>query len=362
MTAGVDAVVVGAGLSGAACAWTLAQAGLSVLVLERAADVATGGASALPVGLMTPLPPHKQTAQAHLVQQGIVCTLQHCHALLRRGVDWQLCGSEQRYVKKQRRDTASFSVWHENAAWIKPAALVRAWLAHPRVSVQCDTQVLHVCPCATGWELHCTPNVVGAAPAASERVRTPRVILALGAHSPTWLATHAATASQHKHATSTAVAYTNTPLHTVGGHVLLGNWQQLTKHFPQTRNTKVVHAFNGMGHCIPAVPVDSGNNDNYTSGYFWLAGSTYEHEPLHAKKAMRENVARLAALLPECADVLTYAHHSGDLRGWHGVRCTSPTRLPVAREAAPSLYILTAVGSRGLSLAAICAQRLLACL
>lgn len=367
-------MVVGAGLSGAACAWTLAQAGLSVLVLEQAEDVASGGASALPVGLMAPLPPHRQTEQARLVQQGVACTLRHCRALLRQGLDWQLCGSEQRYVKKHRRDVGSFSVWHGDAAWIKPAALVRAWLAHERITVQCSTRVQRVRRCAGGWELHCVRGVTGVADAvdaASEsvqktRVPAARVVLALGAHSPAWLAENAAGGTDRTGCAGAGdgVAYTGALLHAVGGHVLLGDWQQLAGDFPQVHGAEAVHAFNGMGHCIPAVPVGSSGGSGHCASddagsHFWLAGSTYEHETVSPEEAMRQNVARLAALLPECAGAVAHAHDSGGLRMWHGVRCTSSTRLPVVQEAGSGLYVLTAMGSRGLSLAAVSAEQLL---
>lgn len=349
MTAGTDVVVVGAGLSGAACAWTLAQAGLSVRVLEQSAHVATGGASALPVGLMSPLPPHKQTEQARLVQQGATRVLQHCHTLLRQGIDWQPCGSEQRYVRKNRRDTESFSVWHDHAAWIKPVALVQAWLRHTQVSVQCHTQLQRLQPAGTGtWLLHCTRG------GTAEYVETPRVILAMGAHSPKWLATGDAA----------GFTYQGAPLHATGGHIIQGDWQQLAEVFPQTRNGAAIHAFNGMGHCIPAVPEDTPNppgnrNSAATPQRFWLAGSTYEHEAVSEEEALQQNVQRLSQLLPECRNALIRARADDAIKLWYGVRCTSPNRLPVAQECAPGLFVLTAMGSRGLSLAALGAEQIL---
>lgn len=352
MTASADAVVVGAGLSGAACAWTLAQAGLSVRVLEQSGSAAAGGASALPVGLMSPLPAHRQTEQARIVQQGIACTLQHCHALLRQGIDWQPCGSEQRYVRKHRRDTESFSVWHEHAAWIKPAALIQAWLRHTQINVQCHTQVRRVQSAGDGtWTLHCTHGSV------AECVQTPRVILAMGAYSPEWLAT--ATAND-----ANDFEYQGAPLHTVGGHVMQGDWNQLADSFPQTRRRTAVHAFNGMGHCIPAVPTDAStpphNSNRLAAGQrFWLAGSTYEHEPVGEEKALQQNIQRLSTLLPECRNALVRARADGAIKLWYGVRCTSPNRLPVVQECAHGLSILTAMGSRGLSLAALSAQQIL---
>src|SRR4051812_33861790 len=48
-----EAVVLGAGLIGLACAWRIAQRGLSVVVLER--DVAGAGASGVAAGMLAPV-------------------------------------------------------------------------------------------------------------------------------------------------------------------------------------------------------------------------------------------------------------------------------------------------------------------
>lgn len=338
-----DAVVIGAGLSGAACAWALADASLRVLVLEQASAVATGGASALPVGLMAPLPPQKKTTQAALVAAGVERTLWHCQRFLQQGVDWQPCGAEQRYVKKQRSDVATFSVWHEQAAWIKPAALVGAWLASSKnITVQCNTQAQAVKRCDDGWELDIVCNG-----RRNRGVCAPRVVLALGADSPAWLKRNGLA--------------TSTPLHTVAGHVVMGDWASLQPHYPNStfassRNSANPVAFNGKGHCIPNVPANTPNQLRSNKRY-WLAGSTYEHTALDKQAALHNNMQRLTELLPECRaaiDVLA----AEDIRLWHGVRCTSATRLPVIERIVPTLHMLTAMGSRGLSLAAYSAEKL----
>src|SRR5215208_7103999 len=60
-----DVVVVGAGVIGLACAWRIAQRGLSVCVLERAA-AAGAGASGVAAGMLAPVTEAEWGAQALL--------------------------------------------------------------------------------------------------------------------------------------------------------------------------------------------------------------------------------------------------------------------------------------------------------
>lgn len=347
-----EILVVGAGLSGASAAWHYAQAGRDVLVIDQAPEdltgVALGGASALPVGLMAPLPSHKKTAQAALVRQGIAHTLHHCRELLTEGIDWAPCGSMQRHITQRKKQPGTQlgtehtrTEWHADAAWIKPHALIRAWLAHPRITTQyaCSLEQLSKTP--QGWHAHIHHN--NSATTTSIRART--VLLALGAHSPAWLQRNQLAAQ--------------TQLHTVGGHAIYGAWHDIAPHFPQTENQSKkqathIHAFNGKGHCIPRVPVTANDRIDVNDSHFWLAGSTYEHgEPLDSETAKEQCVDKLGQLLPELTKHAPDWHQSSTIHAWHGIRCTSPTRMPVVKELDKGLWIKTAMGSRGLSFAAL---------
>jgi tRNA 5-methylaminomethyl-2-thiouridine biosynthesis bifunctional protein len=67
-------------------------------------------------------------------------------------------------------------------------------------------------------------------------------------------------------------------------------------------------------------------------------------------------------LLPDTAEGLqSVFEHS--VRGWAGVRCSVPDRLPVVGpvdQAPAGLWINTAMGSRGLTLAVLCGELLAA--
>src|SRR4051812_6271425 len=115
------AIVVGGGLAGAAAAASLARRGWQVQVLDAAPEPAAG-ASGLPAGLLAPHTSADDNLLSQLSRAGVRLTLQQARERLVEGTDWQ----PSRVL--QRRKGAN-DVLHEDAAWIRPAALVRSWLA-----------------------------------------------------------------------------------------------------------------------------------------------------------------------------------------------------------------------------------------
>lgn len=118
-------------------------------------------------------------------------------------------------------------------------------------------------------------------------------------------------------------------------------------------------------------------------------GSTFERDvaelpPTHAdvRAAHSSNWEQLQTLLPSAAKRLEapFAHavapsshepavtntcmDPAAVRSWSAVRCTSPDRLPIVGpvDAAvlPGLWVCTAMGSRGLTLALLCGELLAA--
>jgi tRNA 5-methylaminomethyl-2-thiouridine biosynthesis bifunctional protein len=112
---------------------------------------------------------------------------------------------------------------------------------------------------------------------------------------------------------------------------------------------------NGHGHFISGAPM--------AGGTAWLCGSTYErgetdrspHEADH-----RFNLEKLRALLPRVAAQLAPAFADGSVQAWTGIRCVSADRRPYVGEVRPGLWVSTAMGSRGLTFAALCAELLAA--
>ena len=114
---------------------------------------------------------------------------------------------------------------------------------------------------------------------------------------------------------------------------------------------------NGNGSFVHSVPTDQGPA--------WFVGSSFDRineQPvvLHADHA--DNLARLQALLPDTAQALAPLFANG-VRGWAGVRCSVPDRLPVVgpvAHAAEGVWVNAAMGSRGLTLALLCGELLAA--
>lgn len=287
-----DAIVVGSGLAGAAAAASLARRGWQVTVLD-AGDSPAAGASGLPVGLLAPHTSPDDNLLSRLSRAGVRITLQQARELLREGEDWRPTGVlHKAHASAQRL---------EHAGWIKPAALVRAWLAQPGIEWRGGTRVTSL------EDLNATLVVVAAA-TASQPLLQGRVTL-----------------------------------HAVRGQIAWGL---------QDSGLQVPDApVNGNGHFIPSVPQEG--------GLAWFCGSTYGRGDADASiraEDTQANLQRLAALLPEVAAQL----QGRRIEAWAGVRCTSADRRPLVGRIEPGLWVSAAMGSRGLTFSALAGELLAA--
>ena len=322
--------VIGAGLAGAAVAASLARRGWQVEVLDAAAEPAAG-ASGLPAGLLAPHSTPDDNLLSRLSRSGVRITLQQAHALLRRGKDWEPTGvmeerggdarvlaslgpGEEAWQRPAGRDAAA--IWHAAGAWIKPAALVRAWLDHPAIRWLPGARVHRLERAHDGW------SVLDEAGAVLSQAQ---LVVVAAAHA------------------SAALLPRRMALHPVRGQVSWG---------PVPPGTTLAAApVNGNGHFLPNVPTPE--------GAVWLSGSTYVRADTSLVARAHEdaaNLERLRVLQPQAARVLEADFTSGRVQSWVGVRCTASDRRPLVGELAPGLWISTAMGSRGLAFAALCAE------
>lgn len=347
--------VVGAGLAGAAVAHALALRGWRVTVLD-AADHPAAGASALPFGLMAPHASPDDALLSRLTRAGIRATWAQLTALgLVEGIDWAPTGAvERREAASLRlppswaqtegwnettRATAAMladaglpddtpALFHARAGWVKPHRLVAAWLDHAAIAFRSGAHVedIDAVP-GGGWRLRDASGQVLA--------NADRVVVAAGP------ATR-----------RLAPALTLQP---VRGQIVWGEMPPAMA----ARSHRI--PVNGDGHLIAGVGVPAGAGHPLQ----WMTGSTYD--PGDTDTATRpadraHNLARLARLHPVLApfaqDPQTVLHD------WAGVRCASADRRPLVGPIDPAEpsgpWACTALGSRGLSFAALCAELLAA--
>jgi tRNA 5-methylaminomethyl-2-thiouridine biosynthesis bifunctional protein len=326
-TAPGRAIVIGGGLAGAAVAHSLARRGWRVEVRD-AAPAPASGASGLPVGLCTPHQSPDDNLLSKLTRAGIRVTLAECARLLREREDYARSGVLERRIGDAREppganewtrkaDAAQLrsaglpdhdnAWWHEAAGWVRPAALVRAWLGHPSITWRGGERVASLEALQAEADL-----VVVAAAHGSMALLGDAIHLNSVRGQATWAA------------------------HTPGMQV-------------------PPFAVNGNGHLLPRVTLDGAD--------CWITGATYgrgESDTTLRAADDAANLERLRALLPAFAEQVAPAFAGGRTRSWAGVRCVSNDRRPLVGPVAPRVWVSTAMGSRGLSFAALCGELLAA--
>lgn len=96
------ALVIGAGLAGSSVAFSLAQRGWLVTVLDRG-DAEGAGASGLPAGLAAPHVSPDDNVLSRITRAGVQATLHRAQTLLQSGTDWGLTGVLEHNLAGKRR-------------------------------------------------------------------------------------------------------------------------------------------------------------------------------------------------------------------------------------------------------------------
>ena len=364
--------VVGAGISGASVAYAMARRGWRVTVLDAAPQPA-GGASGLPVGLVVPHISADDSPRSRLSRVGARLMLQHTSMLLREGHGWALSGVREHLVSgggEHGPDDGQERL-HERAGWVRPAALVRAWLAHPGIALQTGTLVAALHKAPSGW------RVLGPD---AHVVEEADVVIFANAYAARDLLSSEALAP-HRASTLTL---TLSDLRAVHGTASLG-------HMPSTpgpMRDAVPH--NGHGCFIPGIPgqppvshpldmladhSDASASDKRSApgnARWWLAGSSFEPDETPTVESLRThqlaplpdqlagNLQRLQGLLPEVAAELAPQFHADAAQHWSGTRCVTHDRLPLAgpvdAEGRNGLWMHVGMGARGLTFSALGAE------
>ena len=341
-------IVIGAGLAGAAAAASLARRGWAVRVLD-AGPTAASGASGLPAGVLVPHSSPDDNLLSRLSRDGVRATLQQAHVLLQSGVDWEPSGVLELHLgdrarrppdageaarpwsrpaddQQKRRAGLPRSTeadWHEKAGWIRPAALVDAWLATPGVTLLNGAKVAALAQADGMWQ---ALDAAGAVLAHGELV-----LVAAAMESRQLLP--------------------GLSLQAVRGQVSWARQDSALRAPP--------FPVNGDGSFIPSVPTSEGT--------VWLCGASFDRTDtdLAARDAdAQANLERLQRLLPSVAAQLAAGFATGSVRAWTGIRCASTDRRPLAgpldEQSPGGPWLCTAMGSRGLTFAALCGEMIAA--
>lgn len=310
-------------------------------------DAAAGpaqAASALPVGMLSPHVTRAATPLSDLSALGVAHTRAELQRLVPQGHGWQACEVDNLGHDPGRRP----------AALVRPSALVQAWLAEAqatgRLVCHWNTRVHALQACDSRWRLHnAAQQTLGEAPA---------VVLASALGSAALL-----------QGLSNPSDWRPWPLHPVKGQMSLG---------PQHGEPMAPRPQRHNGVFVPRY--DDADMPAPWPQRLWSMGSTYDRG--HTDTVVTDEAhARNAASLLEIMPTLTPPQATG----WAEVRCASLDRLPMAGAVPdvaalqahmatlgakrsrwglaqvprlPGLFALTALGSRGLTLAHWCAVQL----
>ena len=297
-----DAVIVGAGLAGAAVARALALRGWRVRVLDAGPGPASG-ASGVPAGLFAPHVSADDAVASRLSRAGVRALCATAEDLLQAGLDWEKSGVRQHGDGEE-------PVLHENAGWLRPARLVAALLATPGVTVEYGALVT---------DMSALPGDLR--------------VLAGGFE-------------------STRLLQPGFPIQPVAGQVSFGRLQAA----PATAGPH-----NGHGHFLASIPDHQGAI--WLAGASFERDITAVTVPDDTRLGHRAaNRQRLGELIPSLGpDLAGMFEASFD---WRGVRATSPDRLPIVGPwPAPdgqAIWLCTALGARGMTFAVLCAEIMVA--
>jgi tRNA 5-methylaminomethyl-2-thiouridine biosynthesis bifunctional protein len=266
------------------------------------------------VGLYAPYLSADNNFTSQITAVGVQFTQKLARQLLIQGVDWQPSG-----VTTRQDDEPE--LWHADAGWIKPAALVKACLAQPNITWCCNREVKRLAWDTGHWTLFDKDD---------NSIAQAKMVVIAASNQSLDLLKDVAHASKWR-------------LQAVRGQVTYGDLNLIT-----TLSSNQ--------------PVNGGGSYIETDAE-WLIGATYDRDNLSLEPTVRdqvENFERLERLMPDIAVQLKPAVERGLVKNWVGIRCATTDRLPIVGQVMQGLWLCTAMASRGLSLAPLCAELLAA--
>jgi tRNA 5-methylaminomethyl-2-thiouridine biosynthesis bifunctional protein len=172
-----SAIVIGGGIAGCSTAYSLAQRGIAVTLIERHENIANG-ASGNPLAMLYPKLNIKLTPANTLALQGFNFTLNLIKSLPNAADYFDQCGQIQ-LAFNAREATKQAQITDENfnhlnaieashiaglalktgglylptAGWVKPQTLCKALIQHANISLQANSHALSVTPTNNRWQV-----------------------------------------------------------------------------------------------------------------------------------------------------------------------------------------------------------------
>lgn len=313
-----DALVIGAGLAGSSVAWSLAQKGLNVIVLEYH-DKPANEASGNPAGIYMPV-----LEATHSIKEAFysdaIALLQQRLAAAPEKIQHDSCGvihlpRDEKQVlrfqhiaqredlsddivkpitKTQAEDLSGIEISRDglhypNSGWISPQSLCQYYLSHPGITLRGGVKVNQIKRHNGNWyALSSSDDILSSAPLA---------ILAGG------------------HFSSTMEQAAWLPFHSVRGQIT-----RLRLNSPHPLKCVVCH----QGYVLPA------------DSHELIIGATYNRERTDYKPTAMEhdqNIQSLQNFLPAFAQGLDLQN---EYQGRVGFRSVVPGRLPLAGYLMPA--------------------------
>lgn len=337
-----QALVIGAGLAGSAVAASLRRRGWQVSLLEAQRPAA--GASGLPVGLLSPHVSPDDGLLSRWSRAGLRVSWGEVRRLLREHEHYSACGVLQRRLDDTGALPAPWpeagrywsenapplegvdpllldqALWHARGGWVRPAALVAAWLREADAN-------LHI---ARVEQLQQRGGQWLALGADAQEIARGNLVVLAGA-------------------SDCARLLKGMGMPVEGLQILRG---QVSWAAVQPGDVLPPAPVNGHGHLVPRFMQDPGQ-------ICWQLGASFERDTTDVRASAQshaDNLSKLEQLWPPSAASLAQRQ----AQSWVGLRYAYKDHLPLIgpldEDRWPGLWLSTAYGSRGLASTALAGE------
>jgi len=366
-------VVVGAGLAGSAVAYSLAQRGWQVKVLDRGPGLGAG-ASGLPAGIFATHVSPDNNVLSRITRDGVRATVQRAAALLQKGLDWDISHlMEHRYAGKRQLPTGNLwpkaghewsthasahqqkasgllvenpALWHPLAGWIQTQALAKAQLGWHGIEVMYNACIDRLVRQNDAWHLMDSKGHTLA--------QASHVVLANAHDCESLLQSMETTLPEERHPRP------HLPATALRGQVTFGPMSLLSHALRQKLPSFPV---NGHGSFIGHLK----DFEKPDSEAFWIVGSSFQRNDIDTLTRQEDQVSNLiqwAELMPALRDEILSGVQLSQASSWSAIRSALPDRVPAVggfqHPEFEGISVCTGMGARGLSWSVLCGELLAA--